>query len=276
MTIRGRYNSSLTRVRPFFQQLLSRDPSGEWLGQLIDSAPRGERLRKLLPGHPAGLLAELVQRRRYQDPVAGPVELEKAFEHRVAPPVAFLRYLLESPERLTWPVARGVRQVFGEETQRLREALVDGVGEVRSAARTQGRNELEARGPAGSGQQWWAFEGFTHVDCYLETTEFVLFLEGKRTELLSESTAWFAGRNQLVRNLEALGDEAGGRPCGLLLVTEEPMEEPTDLAYETGLPHLSPAERSEVGRRYLGQTTWQALCANLNVPFASLPGERQQ
>jgi hypothetical protein len=131
--------------------------------------------------------------------------------------------------------------------------------------------ELEHRGPAGSRRLWWAFEGFTEVDCWLETDRLLVFVEGKRTELLSSSTDWFPQRNQLVRNLEVVGELAAGRAAGVLLVTEEPIAELTEANVSASAPHLDQAGHDELYARYLGQTTWAALANVVGIDFASLP-----
>ena len=68
-----------------------------------------------------------------------------------------------------------------------------------------------------------AFEGFTEVDCCIVTDRLVLLIERKRTEGLSESTAWYRGRNQLHRNLEAARELAGGREYAVIVIGEEPI-----------------------------------------------------
>ena len=37
---------------------------------------------------------------------------------------------------------------------------------------------LNRNGPEKSAGQWWAFEGFTEVDCCLQTDKLVLLIEG--------------------------------------------------------------------------------------------------
>jgi hypothetical protein len=83
--------------------------------------------------------------------------------------------------------------------------------------------ELALKGGTGSKRKWWAFEGFTEVDCVLETDRLLLFIEGKRTEALASSTDWYPERSQLVRNLEAVREVAKGRTAAVLLVTQEPV-----------------------------------------------------
>jgi hypothetical protein len=71
-----------------------------------------------------------------------------------------------------------------------------------SAVRDEALKELTKVGAAGSKYKWWAFEGFTSVDCWLETETLLLLIEGKRTDTVSASTDWYPIRNQVVRILE--------------------------------------------------------------------------
>jgi hypothetical protein len=274
MSERGRFNSSITRVRPFFSALLRRDPTGnEWLRPLLGAAPRAaQALPEAVLDDPGELLPELAQTRQYADRVLGrTIPLSDCFEHPAPPSRAFLRWLLEHPDKLRWPTVGGELHTFGAETQRLREALVDGPSADRASAQRQGLAELEHRGPAKSRRLWWAFEGFTEVDCWLETERLLVFVEGKRTELLSSSTDWFPQRNQLVRNLEVVGELAAGRAAGVLLVTEDPGVELAEAAVAASAPHLDRAAHAALYTRYLGQTTWAALADAVGIDFVSLP-----
>jgi hypothetical protein len=124
---------------------------------------------------------------------------------------------------------------------------------------------------SGCARQWWAFEGFTNVDCRLETESLVLFIEGKRKEDISSAINWYPDRNQLVRNLEAAADEAGriGKDYAVLLCAERclPLSE-ADL--NKSLPHLSEERRRELRAHFLGCVTWselrQTLCPDLALP----------
>ena len=131
-----------------------------------------------------------------------------------------------------------------------------------------------ARDPARrteSARQWWSFEGFTEVDCCLETDKLVLLIEGKRTESLSESTAWYSGRNQLHRNLEAARDLAAGREFGVFVIGEEEIPETALGSSEAGLPHLNTAGRAELMSHYLGTLTWSQVCQVTGIDYRSLP-----
>jgi hypothetical protein len=93
----------------------------------------------------------------------------------------------------------------------------------------------------------------------LETERLLLFVEGKRTEPLSASTHWYPERNQLVRNLEVVGELARGCAAAVLLVSEEPLAELTQETRAASTPHLDVLARKQLSRRYLGQTTWAEL-----------------
>lgn len=88
----GSKNSSITRVRPFFQTLLSRDPSGaSWLSKLT---AKDEDIGKLLPW--------VSEKRLYADKVLKrkkygihTIQLYQCFEKRTPPPTVFLKWLVE-------------------------------------------------------------------------------------------------------------------------------------------------------------------------------------
>jgi hypothetical protein len=103
--MRGRFNSSITRVRPFFMALLVRDASARtWLPDLLEAAPRADILDDDVRRHPGRLFHELVQPRDYLDRVLGrTLALPRCFEHSAPPSRAFLRWMIENPQRMRWP-----------------------------------------------------------------------------------------------------------------------------------------------------------------------------
>jgi hypothetical protein len=265
-------NSSITRVRPVFQALLGRDPTGaSWLPPLLSlSKSTGVSLTTI--SEPGRLLPAVSEKRMYADPVLGPIPLERCFEFSVAPGSSFLRWLLTHPEQLTWPMSDGRRSTYSVATQARREALTGLNGEAaKRAAQTSSLGFLDRHGPERSSRQWWAFEGFTEVDCCLETDKLVLLIEGKRTESLSESTEWYSGRNQLHRNLEAARELARGREFGVFLIGEAEIP-PSALGNpEEGLPHLTSEERADLMTHYLGSHTWRQVCNVTGIGFNALP-----
>ena len=255
-----------------FRQLLAKDPSGtSWLSQVLqlsDSSGLSETTRS----ETGTVLPAVSKKRRYTDPVQGNIELERCFEFSVAPGRRFLRWLLENPDRMTWPVSAGQRKSYSATTQARREGLIGHKGDsVQKQAQASALRSLNRHGPEKSRRQWWAFEGFTEVDCCLETDRLVLLIEGKRTESLSESTAWYSGRNQLHRNLEAARDLAAGREFGVLVIGEDEIAETALGSSERGLPHLNTAERAELMSHYLGTLTWSQVCEVTGIDYRSLP-----
>lgn len=198
--IRGQKNSSITRVRPVLHHLLTGIESGrESLRKLLELAPRNKRTAEPFLEDPGSILTSCRRRRPYFDKVLGNIQLEGAFERRVPPPSAFLRFLIENSTDLGEAWVGKQKGRMSDETRRLRKLLIeDGDNRIRQRALL----ELDAMGGVGSKKMWWAFEGFTEVDCLIETEKLVLFIEGKRTETLSCATDWFPKRNQLARNLE--------------------------------------------------------------------------
>ena len=92
-----------------------------------------------------------------------------------------------------------------------------------------------------------------------------LLIEGKRTESLSESTAWYAGRNQLHRNLEAARRACPRPQFGVLIIGEEPLPDAALGNAMIGLPHLPERERAD-----LMGTIW------VHHVEAGLPGNRDR
>ena len=151
----GRFNSSLTRVRPFFRLLIQRDPTGtSWLSSLLSLAGSRQNIPADLLQNPGSLRI---------------TNLDK--EGRLDPPEEFLRWLIHNPEEMTWP-DHGRRR-FGNETQLWREMLMcrrdlsgepaDRHTDIRKSDREKAIYE-SARQPAtygsvGSSRKWWGIRG---------------------------------------------------------------------------------------------------------------------
>jgi hypothetical protein len=257
----GPYDSSLTRVQPFFERAFDLD--APWLAALLAAAPAGgrvlgdrvdgpgEMLSALLGAHPKG-----------KAPRA-------CFEFEVLPGKKFLRWCVRHPEELTWPP----RETYGEETTLKRRALLHDEPPGRSSVEQEALALID-KCPA-STRAWWRFEGSSWIDCVIATDRVVITIEGKRTEPLSAATHWYPRRSQLVRNLEAARQLAKGRAWGTLLLSETPVlgGQPNELAaslYEAA-PHLDDDERADLQDAYLGNLTWRQACEAVGVPFEELP-----
>jgi len=123
----------------------------------------------------------------------------------------------------------------------------------------------------GSKRKWWAFEGFTEVDCLLETEDFLLGIEGKRTEQVSSATEWYSKRNQIIRNLEVLKEKAGSKDYALLLMCEDGYDPISDHDFSIGLPHYTSEQIVEIKKHYLGAVSWQQACDAVGMDPDRLP-----
>jgi hypothetical protein len=275
--VMGEHNSSVTRVWPVFDSLLQHDPTGAaWLPWLLKLGSRAARVDPLIYTDSGPLLPELAnferaipgQLRRVLGSVrvARLERLRNAFEPSIPPSGPFLRWLLEHPERLVWPKKRGVEKKYDPNTQEKRKHLV--ANDL--TARDDALKQLAAFGANRSRKKWWAFEGFTSVDCRLETDTMLLLIEGKRKDTVSDSTDWFPGRNQLIRNLEVAQALAAGRKNFAVLLCTETATELPESVWANSLPHLSSAQIEELKRHYLGCATWlaivQRICPGLRLP----------
>jgi hypothetical protein len=268
----GRQNSSITRVRPVISALLERDPTGRsWLGALLGQTESGRRALERLEGDPGDILEDLTVLRTFDEPNFGTLRLAQSFERRIPPSAGLLRWLIEHPDQLTWPAAG--RRAFGRETERRRRALMGTDMAARQEIQREALAELETRGSGGSERRWWAFEGFTSVDCWIETDRLVLLVEGKRNEPISRTTDWFPRRNQLVRNLEAACEAAGSEkePAVLLAVEREIQDPLAGDALQQSAPHLADSQLGRLRAAYLGQLTWRSICDLLELGPYVLP-----
>jgi hypothetical protein len=268
----GRHlDSSITRVRPFFQPLLQRDPSGlSWIPTLLRLGNADPDFGDELARH-CGPLLPWVSRRRIRPDRSlrrfgvGAVELEECFEHRLPPPEKFLRWLIEHPGEMSWPE----EEISAEPGQRRREELFGHHGfKAAAAARAEAIAQLDAGGADGTNGKWWAFEGFTQVDCLLETENLILLVEGKRMEKLSVSTRWLEGRDQLLRSLDvaAAAAERKNKEYAVILLAEDYVDGIPVRGAAASLPHLSEWEQARMLGHYLGCVTWRAALSAVFFP----------
>ena len=265
----GDHDSSLTRVQPVFDKLLDRWPDGDpWLGKLWDMAALTR------PGVALSKPAGLDQLVASETPSTHEARLGKTYERTVAPPAAFLKWLLENPQKLHVrdPINFGAKSV---EARKWRSKLFSGDQHLVSEAQAEGLKQLGRRLAQRGRNKWWAFEGFSRIDCCLTTGRCVLFVEGKRTESVSPSTLWFEQRSQLWRNVEAAREFAGQKEYAVILAVENETDGTTALAnaassVDGSYPHLDSGQRAELSRHLVGFVTWPEVVTTFGLPSECL------
>uniref|UniRef100_C6DZE9 Uncharacterized protein n=1 Tax=Geobacter sp. (strain M21) TaxID=443144 RepID=C6DZE9_GEOSM len=251
----GKYNSTETRVTPIFKALMDDDPTGNrWLLPILTLGSRSEgRL-----GEQPYLLAPRDQRYWGKN------------ERRLLPPLSLLKWLAEN---ISAPVHESLWG--GPATRAKRERLVN-----RDPATRDEALQL-LKGPYR--KAWYTLEGKSQPDAFFEGENFIVVIEGKRTERRSTTTtAWMPERNQMLRHMDAAWELAQGKKVlGLMIVEgEEPgklypskhwISESDKVAMQetltTSLPHRTESERDLIAEGYLGVTTWQRVCWELGVAW---------
>lgn len=222
---------------------------------------------------PVSICQKSLQRRPYNDKILKQynieiIQLENIFEFSLPPSNAFLKWLIENPDQLQWPNG----QIYSEPTQTKRRSLLDGDKNIQ----TEALQALSKNGAEKSSKKWWAFEGFTEVDCLIETDSLILAVEGKRTEKgPSAGVNWYPARNQIVRNLESVMQYAVDKLFAVILVDEENSFKLTQEIIDDSLPHLSAKQRTELVSHYLGSTSWKSVCDVTGIDYASLPDKTE-
>lgn len=255
----GNKNSSKTRVQPVFGNLLREAPSGKpWLSALLGLAGHGSPLAQRLASDPGSL---------------PPQDAAQCFERRLPPPSGFLTWLVQHPERMSWPVGPDhALESFGADTQEWREMLFGQHGaEEQRRAQREALARIAKQGVGESARKWWAFEGFTSVDCCLETDKLLLLVEGKRTDVLKRKTDWFKDRNQLARNLEVAKETAHNKEYAVLLIAENARRSIPEDEIKRGFPHFSEHERESLIAHCLGPVTWRDVCEVTGLDYDALP-----
>lgn len=261
----GVYDSSLTRVQPFFEALVEMDPTGSaWLPALLACVTH-------VPEHLVGVLeqpGELISA-LLLPPAKGSAK-RACYEAPAAPSKALLRWYVEHPQVLVWPASANRDSA---DTKKWRKALIEDLPPGRDAATERALAAIDANATSVKG--WWRFEGVTRLDFLLATDRLVVTVEGKRTEGLSPATKWYPQRSQVVRNLEAAKGHARGRAWASIVMSEHKIPEASWDAVAASLdlsaPHLNDSERAELQAGYLGNLTWEDACQATGVRFGSFP-----
>jgi len=230
-------DSSLTRAKPVFDQVLSIDPTGRrWLRELL-----------FLPHfHGSRVPLDLSS-------TSGLIEWKWGEEEkRLKPPRSLLTWLVQNP-----PPALAEDSDVSEGTRQDRRALLEGDPEtVEKALNLLAHKVIPDR-------EWYVFEGITQPDVYLETLELAVAIEAKRTELgPTTCTKWMPVRHQMLRHLDAAWEVVrpkrlfgffiveGMGDASAVEVPEHWLQAIADMVSENAvvgsLPHRSSEEREQI------------------------------
>lgn len=259
-------NRSSTPVQSVVNEWIDRHPDGiPWLAELWDLAARSR------PGEAADRPPTIGSLLPAETPATHADRVGKVFDRTVAPPAAFLYWMLMNPQTLDVrdPVGFGAKsddarrwrgQLFSGDAIRVAEAQAEGLKLLGQRLAQRGRNK------------WWAFEGFSRVDACLITDNGVLFIDGRGQEALTSSALWFPQRSQLWRNVEAAGELAGERDFGVILAVNNAEEGSAVLAaavasLEPSCPHLGAEGRAELSRHLLGFVVWADVTSRFAHPM---------
>jgi hypothetical protein len=187
-------DSSLTRVKPIFDALHARDPAGgEWLDLLL-ALPTCSARPKPAPHLVSGPLSSV-----------GWGANEKA----LPPPPVLLQWLIACGRPRPGRPSEG-----SEETLKKRALLTQrDPATIGEALALLNRRPIPAR-------EWYVLEGPSKPDVYLETSDTIIVIEGKRTEPApTRMTDWMETRDQMLRHLDCAHASSDGKSVlGFMIV----------------------------------------------------------
>jgi hypothetical protein len=247
--------------------MLDRWPDGgRWFNELWAMASRPDGRAGVSPSINAGHLLE------HETPPLRSERLGKVFDRPIAPPAAFLRWLLANPTLMNVrdPVAFGAKN---GEARRWRSKLFSRDPRLVAEAQEEGLNQLGKRLAQRGRHKWWAFEGFSRIDCCFSAERAVLLVEATPELAISPSTLWYEQRCRLWKHVEAARELAGGRDFGVMLAVETldagiAAIAAADAALVESTPHMSDEERAELQGHLLGSVTWRDIGRRFDLPSA--------
>lgn len=122
-------------------------------------------------------------------------------------------------------------------------------------------------------KEWYIFEGYTYPDIYIETENYILVGEAKRTESsLTTSTKWLNNRDQLIRHIDSVLDSP--KEVLSFFIVDKEMLEKYDLGkynditfYYENLSYRDEKKILKAYNSYIGFTTWDILQDNYKIHF---------
>jgi hypothetical protein len=123
---------------------------------------------------------------------------------------------------------------------------------------------------------WYIFEGYTAPDIYIETKEYIIVGEAKRTENhLTTSTMWLQVRDQLIRHIDAVID-SGKEVLSFFIFDRKVFNKNYENKmcnydkfeyYRKSLPHRDDQTIQRVLNTFIGYTFWDDVAKKFNPSF---------
>ncbi len=259
----GKKDSSETRVWPVFN---SKDKTGcLWLPKFL-VLPKG--------GNPLNL------------PSNADFEIEEYRlgdnEKKLDLPISLLSWLIRHPQKLSKLSENNLNS--DTEKDKKRKALLEGSNECLNEALNLLRNNPQK-------ENWHIFEGTTQPDVFIKTPDFIIVIEGKRTEREpTKSTKWMKVRHQMLRHIDCAFEISGKRKViGFFIVEGDgkncdvpdkwisyAKETISSKVIESSLPHRKPEEQICIASSFIGVTTWQEVCKVFGMDYDKLPNETEE
>ncbi len=189
------------------------------------------------------------------------------YEKKLCPKEELLEWYVYNYNKLKKVKCYGSKN---KKTQEKRKLLFEGSKEkIEEAIRLIRNNPMATNG-------WYIFEGYSHPDIYIETSNSIYIGEAKRTESkLTTSTQWLSPRDQLIRHVDSVIDSVKKVYCFLLIDEKKEFKyklkryETDYNYYEKSLPHRA-GRRDEIEKimsSYCGYTTWQKIEEKFCITF---------
>lgn len=253
----GKFNSSLTRVRPVFRELRRQDPSGRtWLPKLLQLPSCGNAVA--LPANCDFTVNQML-------PGVNADE-----EQKLDPPLSLLSWMIRHPQEMKKSEGACLPNL---DTKRI-DLLNEDTNAIRNAL------ALLRSDPKRGEKNWYIFEGQTQPDVFIETPSLIVIIEGKRTEQgPTTHTRWMPKRHQIFRHIDGAWEIRGTKQVVGFFIVEGDLpngEVPhiwCEFAKQTigkeaiasSLPHRGIEEQTAIASCFAGVTTWQIVCRELSV-----------
>ena len=241
-------NSRHTRVKPIFDKISS---NNDWLNSLLKYA---------------------LNKYNVDPPICGRI-IEQYWgdkEKTINAPHEYIDWLICNYNKLNKTSLKSEKTEINE-TNRLRKDLISGNEFVFRRAKYSISNKKY--------DNWCLFEGKTNFDIFIETENFFLIAEGKRTEVgRTKNTKWSNERDQMIRNIDCLFSYNPLKPIYAFYILEADKDGnlmnnwSKDISFykdknnfEKSLPHRSSIEIEIIYKSYIGFLTWQELMVFFNI-----------